>query len=372
MIQVGSAVLHRMLGLSKNYKSFIPGTSHCKSCIAWKNLNSYEAVPSSQPFQQALKACSLCPYNSPSTQYINEKNRYGEECKMPKNAILLYIGLHFFNPDEKGIIKNILISDLMKKTGLSKRTLFANIERLVNAHLLAYAQGYYPDTLSFYLTEYSSYFMPAEQGGRGYISMDYKMFEEVKILDNINQLRITLKMLLNSFKDNSLKIESTYYDLKRFLPEYFKRFSINKMIDGLNAICSVQHNKRDITFIFKGAFNLKEARNKIEQECRTQITKSISSFNHAIVKMEKEAKKYPQISVPGFSNLKLQYYPQIHLSDSQLDTATFLALEYSPTPVLKALASYYSNYYITSTPVNNFGGLLRTLIREQFSSADIA
>lgn len=112
-----------------------------------------------------------------------------------------------------------------------------------------YAYVTYARTDSYIITlclnDYTSYYLPARQGGRGFIVLSKKLLSQILEIDTLVTLRIYLRQLISIDNLNAkggpfTAISNTYKDLKRFLPEYCKPNIIRKAVQTSNDILQLR------------------------------------------------------------------------------------------------------------------------------------
>ena len=101
---VGQAVLRSAIRLSDNFIKFRevavfdPGASGCYDCL-----------------HAGSDLCANCPnkvyHKEMKKIYVNEKARYGERMTLSRNAILVFVYLHFLSPDENGFIRMVNVQE---------------------------------------------------------------------------------------------------------------------------------------------------------------------------------------------------------------------------------------------------------------------
>lgn len=102
----------------------------------------------------------------------------------------------FIIRDRFGIIKNIDIRELAEHLHCDIKTVKNNLEILNRYAYVTYARtDSYIITLC--LNDYTSYYLPARQGGRGFIVLSKKLLSQILEIDTLVTLRIYLRQLIS-------------------------------------------------------------------------------------------------------------------------------------------------------------------------------
>ena len=278
---IGKAVLIQSIGLQKNYievkeseTSVIDyNNAACTDCKYKAFIQAF--APDSEAYLSACETCRNCPHKifTQKTEYKkiyhNETNRFGYKPRLKTNAIKLLLLLHFYHPDRFGIIKNIDIRELAEHLHCDIKTVKNNLEILNRYAYVTYARtDSYIITLC--LNDYTSYYLPARQGGRGFIVLSKKLLSQILEIDTLVTLRIYLRQLISIDNLNAkggpfTAISNTYKDLKRFLPEYCKPNNIRKAVQTSNDIFTITLNTNGIRFEIKDGKIIKAAANDNER-----------------------------------------------------------------------------------------------------------
>lgn len=264
-----------------------------------------------------------------------------QKIRLSKTQIIQYMYYHFFSVDERGVVVVPSEKEIAKAIGCTVRTVRNNNLTLEEAGLIYCSHS--GSRLNVWLLRYPDYF---QEGGSGYLELQFNRFQEFANIENVNALRIELRLELiydnnevkrQLGKDDTAKI--TKNDLKMFLPKYTH---------------------------YTGALE------KIVSKCTNAFEKAISDISILFTKKQdyihaKEAKKIRQLEY------KKQIEDRIHevtgtFSPSDVRDFVQMCFEYGGERVLMALNSLielicYSTERIEH--IHNHGGMLRTIIRIQ-------
>lgn len=382
---IGKAVLIQSIGLQKNYievkeseTSVIDyNNATCTDCKYKAFIQAF--APDSEAYLSACEACRNCPHKifTQKTEYKkiyhNETNRFGYKPRLKTNAIKLLLLLHFYHPDRFGIIKNIDIRELAEHLHCDIKTVKNNLEILNRYAYVTYARtDSYIITLC--LNDYTSYYLPARQGGRGFIVLSKKLLSQILEIDTLVTLRIYLRQLISIDNLNAkggpfTAISNTYKDLKRFLPEYCKPNIIRKAVQTSNDIFTITLNTNGIRFEIKDEYNAKKQKESCYQYYIHQLHQFVMDFNKTVTSVNVN-NSIPARYAEYFNDRQtVDYYRLIHFKDYEVEDLAMLSLQYSFDTVMYALSSIYKTYILKEHEIKNLGGLVRTAIMAQLKTS---
>ena len=377
---IGKAVLTKALGLQRNYSEMIESsyevidieTSGCESC-KWHNIKSV-TEPSEELYAECEKACASCPHRCMKTEYTykkvyhNEQNQFGYQETLKTNAIKMFLIYHFLGPDSIGFLKNIDLQEVANIIGYDIKTIHNN-------NLLLKKYGYIHFTkvdtnrINVYLPEYENYFKPASHGGRGFLLMSKNILHEVLKISSINELRISLRELMefDSLKNQKTdSIEKNYQELRRMLPAYCKRNIIQKASNKLSMfLTEIKDNL--IKFTIKPEYDAKKQKEEQLTYYEQEITSFSQAFAHDVAEINtniynsKDSKFADFFTEPETVEYRCWFFTKLEIAD-----LASLCLQYSYDILIKALQSIYKTYKLRGTPIKNLGGLTRTVINAMY------
>ena len=167
---VGQAVLRSAIRLSDNFIKFRevavfdPGASGCYDCL-----------------HAGSDLCANCPnkvyHKEMKKIYVNEKARYGERMTLSRNAILVFVYLHFLSPDENGFIRMVNVQEAAEFLHCCPRTVRNSLNALASSGYIAVRKlENIPCHYSVFLSDFRDYFRTAKEGGRGYLLLTRETF----------------------------------------------------------------------------------------------------------------------------------------------------------------------------------------------------
>lgn len=180
-------------------------------------------------------------------EYINEKNAFGDNCKLNKNAIILYIYLHYLNPNQNAHVL-LDIAEACDFLKMSERTVLNNLRILQRSGYIMYVSGILEGTYDIFIEFYTENGNTASQSGRGFVTIPLTLFNEIKVLNGLNKVRLALRSVINAFpgKQNSgLETGCSFSSLRRLFPVSTKKKDIINILEdtSLNKILKVEVSK---------------------------------------------------------------------------------------------------------------------------------
>lgn len=372
---IGKDLIIKALGRQANYIEESTGeidieASRCKECEFYlKNGGTDNSITGH---------CAFCEHKcyQITKKYINEKNRYriDDRLRLKMNAIKILIYLHFQQPDQNGIVKNIRIKTLAEALDVEPRTILNNFMLLRDYGYICYCKTGY-NTYNLLINGYKE---RTKKHGPGYLVVNQKWLSYILKAEDINGLRICIRETLNidnlnakggSFYNTQ---ESSYATIKRYLPSYYKRWSIKKTLDKnaniIRGIFDFNATQENVRFTLKSECVAKKCREELLITCKEAIRSFMSEFNENVnlaITDDVENDKYRYLM-----NYDTTVKP-ISLSADNVDNLAHLAVLYSYQQVEDALFIIHENYIMKDVPVANIGGLVRTII-EISANATIA
>lgn len=372
---VGKAVLHRAVGLQKNH-TIASEPLCCKNCETSEKKQQWSIFPESKQYLAAYNQCIKCPHKKniiiyeERLKYINEKNMFGYAPRLKKNAILLFLSYHLLGPDANGILRNINVSELANLIGCNEKTIRSNNDLLVKNGYIYQSNSLHSNCINICLCDYKNYFKDAREGGRGFYTISKDLFQNLLKVHSSNLLRIIIKELIElddpgrqirNIGDDS-KIEKSYHELRRFLPDYCKPGVIRKILEVGSEIFSFIVTSSGVRFILRENFNCKKVKEKLYKVNEKELLEKLQTLEDDSKLAEEQS--IPLFHEPFFHNLVTDTYKKISFSQDQIKDMVALSVQYSIPFVMKALSEIYVTYTCVGKRIKNLGGLLRTCIKK--------
>lgn len=348
----------------------------CYECPYYQvfHMESYAELPeqTKNMIDSTCRNCPHCIYKKETvTKYVNETHRYGYGVRVGLIATKFLIYCHFLGPDKNGLVKYVNISEAAQTIGCSRRSVLNAVEKLsTHDYILAGKCG--SGMLNILINSYKDNALPATKGGRGYITLNQDIFHQLMDCAGITQLRVMLRILLDSDTSNDGTATEDIAKFRRFLPSYCKPGIIKKALikTGFRIIFSdtgkirIALNKESCGKIcyqadFKSALSaVKEYMYAVKKDMETANQKIIHKKN---ISSEKRKLKKLGYSLDANKN-GLKFFVNFKLSDQDLHDLANVAVSFSIDDVKKALVQVYNNYNVSFKDYK-IGPLVRSMIK---------
>ena len=335
---IGNAVLISALRLQNNHYIYVDQ----------KHLNTFDTGCFKCPhYQKNSSACASCDHKvyeySQQKKYINEKNRYSVRKVLKRNALLLFMYLHFLNPDAAGLIQ-FDIEDAADLLNCTERSIRNNLRLLEKANYIIVKPSSIYGVYSAFITEYPSYFKKASMGGRGYSVISKDVFYQLLKMKDINSLRLSIRSLLIDI-DNTKKPElrKSYKDLHYILPDYCTKKDIKNIITStsFSSLFSASVKKRYVVLNIKDEFNVTKLANILRQQCKEAVQQQLHEIE--VYKDKNHLKE------------------SLVLSNTDMIDICNIALKFPIRNICNSLMILYTDYIVPHLPIGKIGSLLRTI-----------
>lgn len=356
---IGIAVLKCAIGLRKAYKECIEISAvdlertGCHNCMHFISSSASTCTQSNFPFSDA---CDKCMNRLMSTDfknvYVNEKNRYGIRHELKKNALMLFLYLHYLNPDDSGLV-HICIEDAALELHCTERTIRNNL-KLLNRHkyIALSASQVFPGYYKLFLPEYKSYFLPADRGGRGYCVLPLEHLRALVELPDINSIRLAVRNLIpETVSGKQSHFEKSYVEVQRDLPAYCSKRKIRDLTASkvFTKIFDVQPKKYFIKIKARAEYDVNNIAASYKAECKDKLTALIDTLRREASSRRERNK--------------------ILLLENEVNDICGIALKIPLQYVLKAVRTVNEVYILPNLPINNMGALVRTIAMDLFQMA---
>ena len=380
---IGKSAIIQSLGIQKNYTEEIETTvdaidysnTACSTCKYKAIINTFDK--NSKPYADACASCASCPHktliqkNVYKKIYHNEKNRYGYRPMLKANAIKLFLLLHFYHPDNNGIVYNLEACDLASVIGCNVRTVWNNLKVLEEYTYISYSKNEY-GLINVILNDYENYYLPANKGGRGFLVMSKELLTKLNSTDSLVSLRIFIRELLSLDSPELKGVASVDYknirDIRNTLPAYCKPSVIKAKLTKNSDIFNVTFKDDVVRFEIDKAYIPKNQKAYVHEEYVGILQNFIWEFNQNVAYVNSGENVSGKFSSFFNINTPVASYKLMKLTDIEIDDIASLSLHYSYDIVINALSVVYKEYYMYEKTVNNLAGLLSTIIRSQFNN----
>lgn len=377
--RIGRAPLVKSVGLQGNHKIYEEtnvldrSRSGCFVCPNYKYIEFEEYMPEEIRIKAHCQ-CDTCPHREYKTvvkeKYVNEKNVFGYSPRLKAIAIKVLVLYHFLEPNEQGIIHDVSYSEIAKMLNCTSKSIH-NANNTLQEYGYIYCTPIGKHAHQVLLREYTTYHQPANQGGRGYITMNQEFFSEIIKIKDLNQLRLSLRIALdvdtNLDPETTPTVKHTYASLRRYLPQYCKPGIIRGALNSLaNLLQLTEKEDSSVRITLLDKFHGRRNRDISFDE----NLKKLKGFFSPIIEEAKEKtkleiagqKQSPMINSFVKTHLsptgKTLYMP-IELSDNDYKDLANLCITYPFELVIKATDYIFQKYTNTS---NCLGASIRSAI----------
>ena len=322
------------IGFRKNHKEYVPV----------KKLDETLTGCFSCPYYGTKGACASCEkrqyYTESAVRYVNEQHRHGYKKPLKKNAILLYMYLHFLPMDGNGFVRKIDAEEAALAIHCDPKTVANNISLLHEAGYIIASKAGIPGCYQAFICEYKNMFRKANEGGRGFLRIGKDLMEKVLLLPDTNTIRLAIRSYIESM-DQKKQGEKSLNEIKSVLPEYVTKKKLHETI-GLpifRSIFHVQENRKSASIMILPQFNQLKLSEKIRSKCRESVEDLLIRINKAQDKT---------------------HHSPIHLSKREIDDISNISLKFPIDAILSGTQYFYENYIVPNRNYSNAGALIRT------------
>lgn len=310
---IGKQILRQISGFVEIYQSII------KECFNQNEINELSVTEN---------------YNS-----ISENKFFrAERRRLSKSQILQFIYYHFLQVDQRGVITQVSEKSIAKVIGCNIQTVRNNNVVLEDAQLIYHSRS--DRGINVWIVPYKYYF---QEGGSGYLILEFNRFLQLVEIANVNSLRFELREEL-SYDNNTFKrlykkngtVLISKNDLRLFLPKYaHSKSMIESIVERGSKTFQATFNGSNIQFTAQAEYRTgKLIKDQKKEEYRAMIEKTMKQFLN-------------------------------DLSPYDINSFIQLAFDYGIENVLNGLEKLKEelNDPELIDPILNYGGKLRTIIR---------
>lgn len=383
--KIGKATLAQALGIQVNHKENQTVvkeietqivTTECSACYCYLLSNNENKSCFS-------KECANCPHHKTEILknetmekvYINEKSSLGKKSRLSKNAIKVLLYLHFCNPDKYGLIQSFTIAEMQNKLDITTRTAKKALKSLQDFGYIVYAPNRNRNqNCLVILNDYKSYSLKANEGGRGYITIEKKsFFERIFKIDNITTLVIELRSILfcNDTKNiiHEYSAKKSFSDIKKCVPKHNSLKKIKKIMKNLkSAIVSPSERENEFSMSLKDEMNGRKHYEYAVDDMKFEIKEHISAINNLSCNKKHKYHDNERINkLKEFGAFGLNWRNNhISLNAYEIENLAKLAVEYNIELVKTAISNIISKFVFAAKPkiIQSWGATTRMTIRE--------
>lgn len=402
--RIGKAPFIKAIGVQKNHKEVIYtesqeldyAASGCFECDNYKNVQFYDFMPD-EVRHETDNRCKNCPYavyrtvTHETLRNINEKNIFGNKKRLKAIALKLLLIYHFASPDEHGLVRDISAAELADMLNCTVRSIKnANSVLQKYGYIMCSSDGFSKKRIQIILTEYDTYSLPADKGGRGYATFNYECLQNLLQITDLNQLRIFLRAALdidtNRNPDKELILTQDYTFLRRFLPNYCKPGVIRKALSSISELFSVAFDEDEDHIHLKMNPDCHGRRNyegnvsqntALIEDYITQLDKVMGSVNSNI--LGQKPVKDADVSFLSQEGIETKFqtkrnkalFVPFRLTSNDYKDLGVLCTTYSYDAVKECIGYVYENYN-SQFKVTSIGALIRTILKENINRKQVS
>lgn len=286
------------------------------------------------------------------TNYINERDYFGKRPYLNKNAILLYMYLHFINPSSSGQVR-FSVNQASAFMQLPQKTIRGNLKILLTHGYIRYIKDDIKGIYIVYIDGYADKSKTVRDGFKGYVSLSFDTFKELleqNKKSNINELRIKLRGLLQCVPGpNKERLNNiSFSDFKKLLPSYVHIKDIKRLLatDNMMRLFNVGFSKNDAYCMVKvkDEYNPSIIKRDIVSNCDIKIRKLIKNM----------------LSQKKYSSTTLLF------TEKDYNDISKISLRLPVDDILNGVKSLFENY--SNQNISSIGGLVRILSLESFDN----
>lgn len=386
---IGKLALKNAIGLQKNRKEIEYRTvskldekaSGCFECPFYSQTQIFKDHPHSNEYFSARQACANCTHRvykdivEEHVKYINEKNRYaakiGYSETLKANGLKLFLVLHMLHPNRFGHIFDLSIRELREILGCDRKTIVSNLEKLKEYGYIEYVTTAKRGHINVIIKGYEDYFKPAREGGRGYMVFSLELVNALLEIKDLTTLRLFLHQLIdtdNHSETTQRVFRRTYQELLNCLPNCYKPFHIRKGLSGNmdNPIYQLNIGDADaVTFRLNPDYNAKKVKEQLIRDARLQLSGYIEQLNTNFELInQKKARPEELLNEIYYQHQRPDKYEPYIIKRQSLEDTAKMAWQIPLHEIMDAVDYIYVNLVLIHTPIENYPGLIRTVIPE--------
>lgn len=384
---IGKLMLKNAIGLQKNRKEIEYRTvsrldekaSGCFECPNYSIMQVYKDKPESDAYLSAQYACSNCGHCvykevvEEHVKYVNEGNRYATKIGYSKtlkaNGLKLLLVIHMMHPNRYGHVFDLNISDLKDILGCDRKTIISNLDNLMNYDYIEYVKTNRRGHINVIIKGYDSYFKTAREGGRGYMTFSLELIEALLTIKDLTTLRLFLHQLIDTdnFSDTPHKVfKKTYHELLNCLPGYYKPNHIRKGLSHNMENPIFQLNVgSSVTFKLNPDYNARKVKEQLIQDSRIRISNHLEELNDKFDLINASDAR-PEDVLPEifYKEKRPSRYENYSINRTSIEELGKMAWQFPLYDILDAIDYIYVNFVLPHKGVENYPGLVRSLIPE--------
>lgn len=307
-----------------------------------------------------------------ASRKVAKNSVYNKDSVYYLPAIRLFISLNFKVSTKDGKASGLIIKELAEEIGCCQKTVVSALIRLSSGKepLISYSIDDETKLLSVEILNYTDMFKRSGEGGLRYIVFDTDLAGRLKMIKNINEMRVCIRALIECEEQEGYEASLSVKQIIAGMPSYIRPCNIRQYLKCLPAIIKSTAN------INKTAFHISvnmisRARERKEQllfENERNIRNLIREFNECIDTLnrscklsdaDQESKINSDVS-DGIKKLlhisfdwkkarekNIKILPTFHFRTEEYENAALIATQLNFNAVKGALYKYLETFVLT-------------------------
>lgn len=287
-------------------------------------------------------------------------------------SIRLFILLNFKVYTKDGSASNLVIKELAEEIGCCPKTVISALEKLSTGEnpLISYSIDEETKLLSVKIENYTDMFKRAGEGGLRYLVFSESLLKELKAIDNINEMRLALRALIECEEQEGKEASLSLKDILSGLPAYIRpcnvRYYVSKFTDIIKTTSNINNSAYhfQISLISDG----KSLRNKMVSVFENALRTTVSELNQKIYDIntsnyltssDEKSKMSPSVAndVSRLLNVSFEWrkakeqnlkvLPTFHFRSEEFEDAALIATHLDLDSVIGAIKKYMEEFVLT-------------------------
>lgn len=287
-------------------------------------------------------------------------------------SIRLFILLNFKVYTKDGSATNLVIKELAEEIGCCPKTVLSSLEKLASGEnpLISYTIDEETKLLSVNILNYTDMFKRAGEGGLRYLVFSESLFNELKSVDNINEMRLCLRALIECEEQEGKEASLSLKAILSGLPSYIRPCNVRNYLSKFTCIVNSTSNANKTAYHFEISkiSDGKFMRNKMLAICESALRHTVGELNDLIYQIntsnrlstnDTESRMSASVSNDVTNLLKVSFewrkakeqnqkvLPSFHFRNEEFEDAALIATHLDTESVIAAIKKYMQDYVLT-------------------------
>lgn len=308
-----------------------------------------------------------------ASRKVSKNAVYDRERCYSRSSVNLFVLLNFLVSTSDGTAQGLLIKDLAHEIGCVPKTVVHALDKLSSGSepLISYNIDSDTQLLNVEILNYKDMFKRRGEGGLGYIVMNRLMRVKLAMMDNVNELRVLLRALLECEEQEGYEASLSIKQFMSGLPSYIRPCNIKAALGGIGMkkVFDLLPNKNHTAYHFSvnkesRAKDIKEA---LVGENSGAIRQLVAGFNetidfinsyHSLDRTDRESKIGVLVSRQVRELLKISFnweeavkegmkmLPKFNFTSREFEDAALIATHLDIDSVKGALIRYMEQFVL--------------------------